>query len=67
MGDLVVTGVQDDPVTVHDSHGSLVWSRPGVWTDDDVRPIDDGAVFALEWDDGRLGQHRAGEPNADLR
>jgi outer membrane protein assembly factor BamB len=47
VGDITVIGGQDDGVRATSSDGTL-WSRPGVWTYDNVWAIDDGAVFAVE-------------------
>jgi len=48
VGDVAITGGQDDGVRADSTEGGSLWSRPGVWTYDDVWAIDDGAVFAVE-------------------
>jgi outer membrane protein assembly factor BamB len=54
---VVVIGGQDDGVRAISTDGTELWSRPGVWTYDDVWAIDDGAVFAFERETSRLAAY----------
>lgn len=62
---VTIVGGQDDPVRAIFADGSEGWTRPGVWTYDDVWAIDDGAVFAVERETSRLAAYEI--DNGDVR